>query len=81
MNRSSLAKFVGAGVISLGLAITPLTLPATAQNTAETDSPTLDTTPLQETENDFNNFGWLGLLGLIGLAKLFPKASRTCTTS
>jgi len=76
MNRSSLAKFVGAGVITLGLAMAPLALPATAQNTAESDSPTVDTTPFQETKNDFNNFGWLGLIGLIGLAKLFQKRSE-----
>jgi len=73
MNRSTLAKFAGAGVLTLGLAITPLSLPAVAQNTTESNQPAFDTTPLQETKDDFNNFGWLGLLGLIGLAKLFQK--------
>jgi len=73
MNRSSLAKLIGAGVISLGLAITPLALPAAAQNTSESNQPAFDTTPLQESEDDSNNLGWLGLIGLIGLAKLFQK--------
>ena len=73
MKRSDLSKVVGAGVLSLSLAIVPLSLPAFAQNNAESNAPTLDTTPFQETKDDNNNWGWLGLLGLIGLANLFRK--------
>lgn len=73
MNLSSLPKVAGAGVLAISLAIAPLALPAVAQNNSESNNPTFDTTPLQETKNDFNNFGWLGLLGLIGLANLFRK--------
>ncbi len=70
---SSLSKVAGAGVLATSLAMMPLTLPAAAQNNTESNNPTFDTTPLQETKNDFNNFGWLGLIGLIGLANLFRK--------
>jgi len=80
MKFSSLSKAIGAGVISLSLATAPFIEPAAAQNavqsspgTTESNNPTFDTTPLQETKNDFNNFGWLGLLGLLGLVKLFQK--------
>jgi len=41
MNRSDLSKVVGAGT-QLSLAIVPLSLPA--QNNAESNAPTLDTT-------------------------------------
>lgn len=69
------SKVIGASIVALSLAMAPLTLPTLAQNqnSAESNNPTFDTTPLQETENDFNNFGWLGLIGLIGLANLFRK--------
>lgn len=80
MKRSNLSKFVGAGVLTLSIAILPLSLPASAQTgtqpnttTEDTTSPTIDTTPFQETKDDNNNWGWLGLIGLIGLANLFRK--------
>lgn len=74
MKRSDLSKVVGAGVLSLSLAIVPLALPASAQTSSpESNAPTMDTTPFQETKDDNNNWGWLGLLGLIGLANLFRK--------
>lgn len=86
MNRSKLSNFAGASVLALGLLIVPFTLPAAAQTdtttvspspTVEnTQAPTLDTTPFQETKNDNNNLGWLGLLGLIGIANLFRKSKR-----
>ena len=81
MKRSDLSKVVGAGVLSLSLAIVPLSLPAFAQNNAESNAPTLDTTPFQETKDDNNNWGWLGLLGLIGLANLFRKPKETTVYS
>lgn len=70
---SSLLKFVGAGVLATGLALTPAISPTLAQTNTESQNPTFDTTPLQETKNDFNNLGWLGLIGLLGLVKLFQK--------
>lgn len=74
MKRSDLPKFVGAGILALSLTMMPLSLPASAQNNSgESNAPTLDTTPFQETKDDNNNWGWLGLLGLIGLANLFRK--------
>lgn len=73
MKYSSLSKVVGAGALALSIAIVPLAIPASAQNNAESNNPTLDTTPFQETKNDNNNFGWLGLLGLIGLANLLRQ--------
>jgi len=63
MNRS-IPKLVGAGVITLGLTLIPLTLPAVAQEAA----PGANTVETQG-DRDFD-WGWLGLLGLIGLAGL-----------
>lgn len=77
MKRFNLSKVVGVAVLSLSLATVPLSLPASAQQSSpESNSPTLDTTPFQETKNDNNNWGWLGLLGLIGLANLFRKSKE-----
>lgn len=80
MKTSDLSKIFGASALAASIAILPLSLPASAQTdtqtsptTENTTSPTFDTTPFQETENDNNNWGWLGLLGLIGLANLFRK--------
>lgn len=81
---SKLTKIAGASVIAASLAVMPLSLPVSAQNadpnaptttqtSPESNAPTLDTTPFQETKNDNNNWGWLGLLGLIGLANLFRQ--------
>ncbi|MBL1177060.1 WGxxGxxG family protein [Pantanalinema sp. GBBB05] len=67
----SAKKIVGASVIAVSLATLPMAVPAIAQT--DTNAPTLDTTPLQETKDDNNNWGWLGLLGLIGLANLLRK--------
>lgn len=61
------------GALALGLAILPA-VPVAAQSSSE--APTVDTTPLQESESDFNNLGWLGALGLLGLANLFRKPSH-----
>lgn len=90
MKVSNFSKVVGVSIIAASVAIMPLSLPASAQtdtqpttttpNTTIEDktSPTVDTTPFQESENDRNpNFGWLGLLGLIGLANLFRKPKTT----
>jgi opacity protein-like surface antigen len=61
------------GALALSLAVMPA-LPVAAQNSS--DAPTVDTTPFQESDSDFNNFGWLGALGLLGLANLFRKPTR-----
>lgn len=88
MKRSDLSKVVGAGVLTLSLAILPLSLPASAQTggdsnttTEDTSKPTIDTTPFQETKDDHNNWGWLGLIGLIGLANLFRKPKEADATN
>jgi hypothetical protein len=84
MNRFKLSKIAGAGILSLSLAVMPLVLPVSAQTdtgspqtNTESNGPTVDSTPLQETKNDQNNFGWLGLLGLIGLANFFRNSDRS----
>lgn len=83
MKRFNLSKVVGAAVLSLSLATVPLSLPASAQSSPdvqtspESNAPTVDTTPFQETKGDNNNWGWLGLLGLIGLANLFRKSKHS----
>lgn len=69
--KSNITKAISAGILTLGMAIFPLTVPVQAQvNT----SPGVDNTPTTTT-NDRNDFdwGWLGLLGLIGLAGLAGK--------
>ena len=82
MKNSKLSAIAGASVIAASLAVMPLSLPVSAQTDStapttqtspESNAPTIDTTPFQETKNDNNNWGWLGLLGLIGLANLFRK--------
>lgn len=84
MKHSNLSKFVGAGVLTLSMAILPLTLPASAQT--GTGSDTTETAPSTTGDNmqsqgseaaetgdrDFD-WGWLGLIGLAGLAGLARK--------
>jgi hypothetical protein len=70
MKKVNSKLMLGLGALALSLAVLPAT-PAVAQTPSE--APTVDTTPFQETEDDFNNLGWLGALGLLGLANLFRK--------
>ncbi|MBE9208397.1 hypothetical protein IQ244_18045 [Nostoc sp. LEGE 06077] len=65
--KRNLAKAVSAGVLTLGMAIVPLTLPVQAQDNTTTtgDAPRTTTSD----RNDFD-WGWLGLLGLLGLGGL-----------
>lgn len=84
MKHSNFSKIVGAGVLTLSMAILPLTLPVSAQEspgtgTTETaPSTTGDNMQSQGTESvetgdrDFD-WGWLGLIGLAGLAGLARK--------
>jgi len=65
MKRSNLSKVIGAGVLTLSMAIVPLTLPASAQLL----EPGVEREGIYETEDDFD-WGWLGLIGLFGLAGL-----------
>ncbi|OCQ94778.1 hypothetical protein BCD64_20325 [Nostoc sp. MBR 210] len=66
--KLNLTKAVSAGVLTLGMAIMPLTVPVQAQdNTTTTTGDAPRTTTYAR--NDFD-WGWLGLLGLIGLAGL-----------
>ena len=85
MKRSDLSKVVGAGVLSVSLALVPLTLPSFAQSdtgsgtgtTTGTDSTTVDTTTQPEQGDRDFDWGWLGLLGLAGLAGLARKKQET----
>jgi hypothetical protein len=71
--KRNISKVVSAGVLSVGMALLPLTVPVQAQVTT---SPGVETTPTTTTttyeRNDFD-WGWLGLLGLLGLAGLAGK--------
>lgn len=79
MKRSNLSKFVGAGILTLSVAVLPLSLPASAQT--DTTSPgtgdamgndaTADVAG-EQGDRDFD-WGWLGLLGLAGLAGLAKR--------
>ena len=73
MKSGQLSKLVSAGAIAASLAIMPLSLPSNAQTDPNPNNPTIDSTPFQESTNDFNNLGWLGLIGLLGIANLFRK--------
>ncbi len=83
MKSSNLSKFVGAGVLTLSMAVLPLTLPASAtgttgDTTTGTTGNTTTTTTTQGTDaatgdRDFD-WGWLGLLGLAGLAGLAKRS-------
>lgn len=57
-------KLIGLGILSLSMAVLPLTIPASAQ-----DAPANRTTTTAPSKID-SNWGLLGLLGLIGLAGL-----------
>lgn len=74
MKRSNLSKVVGASVLSLGLAILPLTLPASAQAPdTTTTSPDTTVENAEGGDRDFD-WGWLGLIGLAGLAGLAKRS-------
>jgi hypothetical protein len=79
MMTRNLTKAIGAGVLSLSMAMLPLTLPAKAQvgepgTTPGTTQPGVETTPrtVVREEGGFD-WGWLGLIGLFGLAGLAGK--------
>lgn len=77
MKRTTLSKFVGAGVISMSLAMGTFAMPSYAQTGTGTDI-TPGTNPVVVDTNtrgdrDFD-WGWLGLLGLLGLAGLAKKS-------
>ena len=68
----NLTRAVGAGFLTLSMAMLPLTLPVNAQVT----DPRVETTPRTTVydRQDFN-WGWLGLIGLFGLAGLAGRKS------
>lgn len=68
MKRLSLLKILGVSLFSLGMTITPLALPVSAQGT-QPNEPTV----VYENEDDDFDWGWLGLFGLLGLAGLVKK--------
>jgi hypothetical protein len=72
VQRSNLFKILGVGILSIGTALTPLTLPVSAQ-VAEPNEPVV------VNENDGFDWGWLGLIGLLGLAGLAGKNRQTPT--
>ncbi len=79
MKSSHMLKAIGSGILAVGLAVSPLIKPASAQNS---DYPNRNSTlnnPRQVDDRDFN-WGWLGLIGLAGLAGL-AKDNRADTTN
>jgi hypothetical protein len=78
MKSFSLSKIVGAGALSLSMAVVPLMMPASAQTsngTTTSTSPSTTSTTTTETVKQDRGFdwGWLGLIGLAGLAGLARK--------
>jgi hypothetical protein len=72
VKNSNLFKLLGISILSLGTALTPLSLPVAAQ-VADPNEPVI------VNENDDFDWGWLGLLGLIGLAGLAGKNRKEPT--
>ncbi len=74
MTCLSLSNIVSTGALVTSLAFVPLVLPASAQNSAGTNSSPSTTNSAQTTESTRENrspdWGWLGLTGLLGLAGL-----------
>jgi hypothetical protein len=68
MKRFSLFKTLGVSLFLLGMTITPLALPVSAQGT-QPNEPAV----VYENEDDDFDWGWLGLFGLLGLAGLAKK--------
>jgi MYXO-CTERM domain-containing protein len=63
MKGVNVSKTVQAGVLALGLFLSPLTTTAFAQTT----SPTVEAPRVETRADDDNNAGLWGLLGLVGL--------------
>jgi MYXO-CTERM domain-containing protein len=86
MKRSDISKVIGSSILAVGLAITPLIMPASAQSSTSGDTNTTsrtDNTSTQGVDNRDNhnfNWGWLGLLGLAGLGGL-AKGKRSEPTA
>lgn len=78
--KRNFTKAFSASILTLSMAILPLSLPAFAQNTGSggagdtgnNNAATSDTTTSNNNNRDFD-WGWLGLLGLFGLAGLRGK--------
>jgi len=73
--KRNLTSAIGAGVLTLSMAVVPMTLSASAQTSATPSTSGTTTTTSQGTDNyatrnDGFDWGWLGLLGLFGLAGL-----------
>ncbi|MCC5661597.1 WGxxGxxG-CTERM domain-containing protein [Nostoc sp. XA010] len=86
MKRSDISKVIGSSILAVGLAVTPLIMPASAQSNTSGDTNTTSRTDNTSTQGansrDDNGFdwGWLGLLGLAGLAGL-AKGKRSESTA
>ncbi len=74
--KLNFTKALSASILTLSMALLPLSVPAFAQNTTTGtgDSGNNATTSDTRTTNDRDfDWGWLGLLGLFGLAGLRGK--------
>ncbi len=74
----NLCKVVGVSVIAISAAITPLSLPVSAQ--VLEPGVGVEREGIYEDDNDFD-WGWLGLIGLLGLAGLAGKSRRNDATA
>ncbi|MER3491516.1 MAG: hypothetical protein C4323_03775 [Mastigocladus sp. ERB_26_2] len=71
--KNNFSKMVSAGVLTLGMTILPLSIPAQAQTTTDptvTNTAAPNTGVYEAREDRGFDWGWLGLLGLLGLAGL-----------
>ena len=72
--KSNFIRVIGAGVLTLSMGISPLTLSAQAQTTSDPGANTGSGTTTYNNDRGFD-WGWLGLIGLAGLAGLGGKKS------
>lgn len=85
MKGSDLSKAIGAGILSLSIAVLPVSAQNNSPDGTGTTAPntTVDTAPTtgvaDTTDDDGFDWDWLGLLGLIGLAGLAGKKRQEPT--
>ncbi len=84
MQKSSLIKFISAGILATSVLIIPMTSPASAQTSGTGTNGTTGTTGTTTTTNyDNNNYnpGLWGLTGLLGLFGLLGRRKEEAHTT
>jgi hypothetical protein len=80
MKSSHILPAIGSGILAVGLAVSPLIKPASAQTSDYPNRTSTLNNPRQGVDDRDFNWGWLGLIGLAGLAGL-ARDNRADTTN